>query len=63
MATQSLPAPAQVHTTERLRGFELVSASVSVFVLFLKVGRGIYILPLYLIRLLMLRGMSCHRIC
>lgn len=53
----------RVHTTEHLRVFELVSASVSVFVLFLKVGRGIFILTLYLIHLLMLRGMSCHRIC
>lgn len=63
VATQSLPAPALGSHYIESACVELVSASISVIVLFPKVGRGIYILPLYLIRLLMLRGMSCHRIC
>lgn len=54
VATQSLSAPAPGSHYIASACVELVSASISVFVLFLKVGRGIYILPLYLIRLLML---------
>lgn len=48
VATQSLPAPAPGSHYIASACVELVSASISVFVLFPKVGRGIYILPLYL---------------
>lgn len=52
------PSRGFIHTADHLRTFELVSVFFSS-----EGGEGIYILPLYLILLLMLQGMSCHRIC